>query len=59
MGEIRQHECNDKECCHCGRTMFLHEGRRPVTVDGVKHWVCWPCYDEHYSTQPLPWITYP
>ena len=59
MAEMPEHGCNDKQCCHCGKTMFLHEGKRPVTVGGAKHWVCWACFEEHFSEQRLPWITYP
>ena len=59
MAGMPEHECNDIKCCHCRRTMYLHEGRRPVTVGSVKHWVCWDCFEEHYVDQKLPWITYP
>ena len=59
MAEMPEHGCTDLRCCHCGKTMYLHEGRRPVTAGGAKHWVCWACFEEHFSEQPLPWITYP
>lgn len=59
MTEMREHDCTDTKCCHCGKTMYLHEGRRPVTLAGTKHWVCWACYEDHYADQKLPWITYP
>ena len=59
MAEMPEHVCKDLTCCHCQKTMFLHEGRRPVTVRGAKHWVCRDCFDDYYAEQKLPWIKYP